>query len=563
MSGLFLWSGIANIHAAIGVVPWIHLKPREQTPIRILVIIFGINWFVTHILGYLCVSQFFTVPWISLSLGLLVYGTANIILAWSVMRRVTHGMVVCWCAIVGLGIVSCLGSPMFKANEYKLVLEKLGIEERIWEVDESPVDIDHIRVVSHEQAKWLGDKVIGSAGTLGSRYRIGEYTIQRIRNELWWVAPLEFRGFWKWLKFSYSPGFVMVSAEDRNKTPQLVLNRKLVYLPSAYFNRDLLRYVYLNGFVGKGLNEVTLEIDENADPWWVITVFTVGVKYFAPIVKGVVIVNPETGSMKYYPVGEIPGWVDRVYPREFVEKYVRWHGKYIKGFWNSLLAEEGVKIPTGFQLVWSSRGEPCWFTGLTSPAKEDQSLVAILLVNSRSGRAREYRVTGPHAEAVIQAVNSAVSNYKGWYATEPILYNVFGIKTWVVPVISQDGILQSIAMVHLESARVALGATTREALTNYKIMLSTKFSLDVSSSSTIKAIKGRVSRIGLEIVGGKTLYYICLDEMPGRVFVGAAEVGDSLPVTRVGDAVELKYSETGTGFAISISEFKNLTLLHP
>ena len=57
-----------------------------------------------------------------------------------------------------------------------------------------------IRVVDQELAYNLGDKVLGAQSGLGSQVTLGEFTIQKVNDQLYWVAPLLHSGFFKWNK---------------------------------------------------------------------------------------------------------------------------------------------------------------------------------------------------------------------------------------------------------------------------------------------------------------------------------------------------------------------------
>ena len=59
-------------------------------------------------------------------------------------------------------------------------------------------------------------------------------------------------------------------------------------------------------------------------------------------VKGVVTCDPVTGETQYYPLGEIPDWIDNVYSAELIMQQYDWYGRYHNGFWNSIIGQQGV-----------------------------------------------------------------------------------------------------------------------------------------------------------------------------------------------------------------------------
>jgi hypothetical protein len=548
----------AVVFALSGLIPWLHFEPRRTTSGKILALVFGINFMVGLVVSYLF-TPFFYGPYLGISSTVLGAGIFNALLSNAMKKNefddfvISHGTYVYISALVVFLITAISGMEMFRATEYRDILG--SVENRVWEKDETPIDLNHIRIISREQAEWLGNKVIGEApGSLGSRYKFGEYTIQRVRGELCWVAPLEFHGIIKWLNFGHSVGFVIVSAEDRTRQPRLITNKKMLYMPSAFFGKNLTRYLYTNGYARKGLTEYTFELDDDLNPYWVITAFKPSITYFGPKVEGVVILNPETGKSQYYAVNDVPEWVDRVYPEEFVEDYLSWNGRYVQGWWNSWLGEENVELPSPYGhvkndvfLVWSSQDQqPYWFSGLTSAASTDQSLTGLVMVNSRTGQARRYRATGPNERGVLQAVNNAISNYEGWRGTQPILYNINGEKTWVVPVVGGNNILQRIALVRLSNGMVSLGTDINDAMRNYRSMLSRSgLSEILSASSSLVTKSGLIlTRMSTETADGKTLYYLYFEELAHQVFTAISDASPELPITKVGDRLTIQYVET-------------------
>ena len=104
-------------------------------------------------------------------------------------------------------------SPIFRANSYRNLLGK--VEESVFTEDVSPVSVDEIRIVDEEMAMKLGEKKIGEIPAIGSVSKVGEYTIQSVKGELYWVAPLVHRDMIKWItNLGGTNGYIMVSATN-------------------------------------------------------------------------------------------------------------------------------------------------------------------------------------------------------------------------------------------------------------------------------------------------------------------------------------------------------------
>ena len=557
-----------------GLVPSIDFKRKgsyrdeERNHAVRMIITWGVNFLVAFIAGFVFVPFMNGPLWGALGFSILIFSIANAFLTAAILTRFPYGgyvIIVFLLVFIGRGIV---GRPIFNAHEYHSFLQP---KESSWQEDFKPVDVSHIRVVSKEQAQWLGNKVIGEAdGSIGSQFMFGEYSIQRVKGELYWVAPLEFRSFAaKWYSYGYTPGYVMVSAEDRNRKAEFFGGYKFNFMPSAFFGRELKRHLFVNGYATKGLTEYSFELDEDLRPWWVITVYDKVIGYWGKKVTGVVMVNPETGEHTFYTPEETPEWVDRIYPEEFVEEYVSWWGRYADGWINSWWGQERVEVPTPFGtdpsdvwMIWGEDGQPYWFTGLTSAASTDQSLTGFILVNCRTKEAKKYRLTGTNEEGVLQAVNGAVANYGGDHrAVQPILYNIYGELTWVVPVVSSKNILQKVAFVRASNSTLAMGASVVDGLRQYRNMLaSSGYAVSPTSSADRKNLKGLVlKRKAVEAFADRSVYYLYFEEVPEKVFTATSDLSAELPITEVGEKVEITYSDTGEAL-LPIERFDNEAL---
>jgi len=460
--------------------------------------------------------------------------------------------------LVAIILLLCLGRGImtlgiFQANNLKNMIGQ--VEERNWENDFHPVDAKHIRIIDQEHATWLGNQDLGKIpGNIGSRFHVGDYHIQRVQNELWWVAPLEFNGFASWQSYGETYGYVMVNAEDRNR-PVRIEQRKLRYVTSGWFGDNLHRYVYSQGYQFTGLTDFTFEVDDELNPYWVITMYDLTHHYTGKKVTGVLIVNAETGDIKKYEPNETPAWVDRVIPQQIAFSYANWWGQYVNGWWNSIWSEKDVMGPTQLMgkmdmwLVYGDDGQPYWFTGMTSSSVRDNALVGFTLISSRTGKSYFYRLSGANEQAVLQAVSSSLgAEAQRWHPTDPILYNIYGVLTWVVPILSDQSVFQRVALVEATSARVVYGQDKLEALAEYrKLLASNGNKVSPTSEKFMKFSKGEIKRIAADNQNGVTTYYIWLKEIPDKLFAGTSKISEELPIARDGDQVTITYMETNEG----------------
>lgn len=458
-------------------------------------------------------------------------------------------------AMIGVFVIvlfsrALIGSALFRAPEYRGMAGE--VEIRDWQDDLRPINLSHIRMVSQEQAEWVGSQVLGEAGNaIGSRSQIGQYSIQRVKGRLWWVAPLEFRGFRTWFNRRTTDGYVMVSAEEVGRKPELVLDHQFRYMPSAYFGKNLNRYVYQQGYQDVTLHESHFELDEDMHPYWVVTLTRPTIQYWAQEVVGILLVDPETGGITLHDRDHIPDWVDRVIPEKLAARYMDWWGLYVNGWLNSWWGQNDVvettgeeKSPERMWMVWGDDNQPYWFSGLTSSNSKDKALTGFAMVNSRSGHARSYPLSGANEEAVLQAVNAAVSNFTGYHGTQPVLYCIYGEPAWVVPVASANHIFQRLAIVRATNSRVALGNDRESALREFRTLITTSPNQVVpGEEATVMRQSIIIDRITPDVQNGTTVYYVYCTQFPTKIFTGTSVVSAELPLAREGDQAAISFAE--------------------
>ena len=460
----------------------------------------------------------------------------------------------------------CAGSAMWSAEEkYQLIGE---VQSRQWKEDMEPVKDSHIRMGSMRQAGWFGNKVLGESKDvvgLGSRFRPGKYSIQRANDQLHWVSPLEFLKFRHWWSSGVTPGYIKVSAEDPLRRPELVLKNKekdisMRYTPTAYFNDNLERHLYLNGYSDVKLEDVHFEVDDYGSPYFVVSLVVPTLHYSNDKVVGIAIVDPQTGEIQRYNPDEIPDWVDRVMPEHLASEYITNWGHYAKGWWNSWVTKDSVVEPTAddLRLVWGDDGQPFWFTGISSSSMSDDSMVGFMMVNSRTGEAKQYSLSGSTEKGVKEAIDREVSNYRGWHSTDPILYNIYGHLAWVAPVVTDEGIFKGVAVVRADTVEVAFSQTKSDALLKFqKLYAGSSGEISASSDAKLETRTFIVDRFESDPRAGQYVMYS--KSVPAKVFLGSSAVSLEIPLTKEGDEVLVSYSDTANS-AVTIITFDNLSL---
>lgn len=458
-----------------------------------------------------------------------------------------------------LGISGC---PVFRSGDYARLIG--DVEEREWTQDVQPKDPKHVRLVPEELANWLADKQLGEAkkGAIGSQFHVAKefMTLQMIKGELWYVAPLDFNGFTAWTATRVSPGYVMVHGEDPFRSVVVKLDQKFSYTPNAFWGHYLERHLWNNGYRGKGLTDYTFEIDDNGQAWWTVTVFEPTIVWWGKKVTGVVVVSPTDGSHTFYPIGQIPKWIDRVVPKSYVLNYVNKWGQYLNGWWNTVWGTKNIIEGEEPTINYGSDGEPYFVTCLTSTNAKDEALVGLIYYDSRTGRVIKYHAVGGTEAAVLTAVNNKVV-YRKWHGNGPVLYNYYGTMASIVPILGENYTFQGVAIVDQENLQVAIGEDIYTASREYqKLMSMSGQQVAPELTHSQKIIKGRVVRFAQEVKGTETIYYIQLaGANVNLLFTGVSELSPELPVTREGDEISIKIIESPED-VVPILEFDNLNL---
>lgn len=462
--------------------------------------------------------------------------------------------------VIVIAIPFFVTSPIFRANAYKNLLGK--VEESVFTEDISPVSVDEIRIVDKDMAIKLGEKKLGEIPAIGSISKVGEYSIQSVKGELYWVAPLVHRDVVKWItNLDGTNGYIMVSATNPQDV-RLVQNLdgkqiKIVYQEEAYFLQDLHRHIYINGGMKYGMTDFTFEIDDNGKPHWVVSLYEHAVGYGGANAVGTAVVDAQSGEVKIYSIKDTPKWVDRIQPESLVINQIKDWGLYVKGFLNSVISEEGVLLPSeGTSLVYGKDGRSYWYTGITS-AGADESTVGFMLVDSRTKEAKLYMQTGATEVAAMTTAEGKVQE-KNYKATFPVMYNILGKPTYVLGLKDKADLVKSVAFVSVEDfSLIGIGDTKEDAYRNYKEVLESKGNdISFESDVNLEKIDGTISRINQDVRSGNTIYYITLEDNKELIFTATSKVSAELPITMVGDKVSISYDKSDSNI-ISVSEFDN------
>lgn len=462
--------------------------------------------------------------------------------------------------LIALFLMAFVNSSCVRSEAHRNVIGKVEVRQRFTE-NVPLADTKHIRLVSQETAHTIAKKALGQNSdgkSLGSLFSVDfeHGAVQEVRGELWWIFPLDFATDFVSIKGNIIPGYVRVSAQDPNREATLITedaNGKkfaIKYTPEAVFSDNMDRKVY-DAMPWANRSDITFEVDENWHPYYTYSVMTPTIGFFGEQTIGVIIADPETGTCEYKPNGTIPSWIDRVRPMAQAKQQIKDWGELVHGYIN-MDDRDRVK-PAGDLWLVKLGTKLYWSVGITSNNAKDDSILGLMLIDSRMGvaGAEYYPMKGTTEDGAMKAVNSQLgANATTWCATHPTPYNIFGKATWVIPVVSKEqSFFQKVALVSMENVNtLVIESDLTTALESYRQKLATDGNA-VAASGTPLAKKTlgpvRITRTGDTVVGGNKTFFFTLEGVNSKLFTtrGTDEAVRVAPVLHVGDIVTVTFLE--------------------
>lgn len=457
---------------------------------------------------------------------------------------------VCW----GLFLVACIASTVF--FNYGAYRDQFGTPEKAEFTDSvQPIAQDQLPIVDKALASELADKKLGENPGLGSQVTLGTPVIQQVNGKLIWAVPLEHSGFFKWLKnMDGSAGYIVVSATDVNDV-ELVTDYKIKYQDGAYLLDNLERHTRLfGGALFRGITDKSFELDDNGKPYWVITTYSNRWLFSLPEATGILTVDATTGETARYTMDNIPEWVDRVQPEDFIVEQIQNQGEYVHGFLN-FSNQDKFRPSTGHIIVYNDNN--CYlFTGLTSVGS-DESAIGFMMVDMVTKESKMYQMSGATETAAMSSAQGKVQQY-GYIASFPMIINLDGEPTYFMTLKDNAGLIKQYAFVSVATyTDVGTGETISAALRNYRQTLRENNSGKVETSIGDETVTGTVLRIASESIGDTITYRVILEEQQNRIFTIPYDASAELSLTQPGDRVRMNYLPSETGVC-SATTFDNL-----
>lgn len=469
-----------------------------------------------------------------------------------VTKILLGAILVCIVVIVGGTLIS---AEIFHASAYQ---KMMPVEERDFTGDISQISLKDVPVVDRDSAVRLGDRKLGELVEFVSQFEVDEssysYTQINYNGVPTRVAPLMYGDIIKWLNNQSKgiPAYISVDMTTQDVTLHR-LEDGIRYSPGELFFRNLDRHLRFSYPTYMFDDDYAFEVDDEGNPYWICPVIEYRIGLFGgKDIKGVVIMDAQDGTSQYYPIAEVPQWVDQAYSTDIVIQQIDYWGRFKKGYLNTIFGQKEMSQSSGGYNYLAQDDDVWVYTGLTSTGN-DQSNIGFVLVNLRTKEARYYPVSGATEYSAMDSAEGQVQHL-AYQATFPILLNVANQPTYFLSLKDNAGLVKQFAYINVERYQeVAIGSTITEAYNQYLKLAGENADLSADESS-VKTERQVVKLISSAVKDGNTYYYIQL-ENSDKVFTASIQLNDILAVIKAGDTVSIKYVDMETQF-IDINEIE-------
>ncbi len=457
--------------------------------------------------------------------------------------------------VLGTFALSFLSSEFLNASKYR---DQITIKEsEDFSSSFDAITIDKIPLVDQGTANQLGDKQIGRVQGLGSQFDISDdYLLINVKESIYRVSSLEYQDFYKWVQNREIgvPSYVSVNVNDPTDVELVDLTKGMKFVPSAFFNEDLLRHVRFS-YRTEMFESMNFEIDDEGNPYYIVTVKEPSIGWFGGWdTQAIIVVDAVSGDMNKYAVKDAPSWVDHIQSANLAWYQIDNWGYYINGWFNTLFGQkEMIQTTDGYNFV-SIDNEIYIFSGLTSVGS-DRSIVGFALINLHTKEATYIKLGGADETS---AMNSAIGQVQhlNYTSTFPLLLNVEGLATYFMALKDNEGLVKLYAMVSVQDYSVVGVASTVELTKASYIELLMEKNLVKADVLTQNEVMGSVNSIVSTIIDGTTQYYFTL-EGNDILYTATSNLSVELALTKQLDNVKIQVTQISDN-VMNVIAFDNL-----
>jgi hypothetical protein len=402
-------------------------------------------------------------------------------------------------------IINLFTSPLFNSKKYASMITVN--EENEFVKDVSEADFSKMPLLDKESSQKLGDRKMGEMTEWVSQFSVSDlYTQINYNDKIVRVTPLEYDGLIKYFTNRHEgvKGYITVNSVDGSSN-LVQLDKGMKYMPSAYFNEDLMRTLRFK-FPTLIFDKESFEIDNSGNPYWIVPIIKYAGISMRKDIQGVVILNAITGETKKYDVNDVPSWIDHVYPADLIVNQVDDWGNYRGGFWNSIFGQKNVvKTTDGYNYL--ILGDDVYlYTGITSVAA-DESNLGFVLVNLRTKQTNFYSAAGAEEYSAMSSAEGLVQEKK-YKASFPLLINLNNRPTYLISLKDNAGLVKMYAFVDVVDYQIV--STTDASLgINYAVKnYMAKINKEDTTNTEVQKDTIIIKNITSAIIDGDTNYFI-------------------------------------------------------
>lgn len=438
--------------------------------------------------------------------------------------------------IIIIFIINLIISPVFNSKSWanRITINK----DKEFTTDIKEVDFEKLPLLDKTSSQKLGDRAMGEIPELVSQFYVSNlYTQINYNEKIVRVTPLEYNGFIKYLN-NYKEGvkgYIIVDSVS-GETELVKLNSGMKYMPSAYFFKNLHRYIRLK-YPTTILGNQSFEIDNDGNPYWVIQTIKYSGINSKKEVSGIILVDAITGKTSKYSVDKIPTWIDQVYNADLIIEQVDNWGQYQKGFFNSIFAQNGVVQTTEGYNYTVMNDDVYLYTGITS-VSNDESNIGFIMTNLRTKETNFYQVPGAEEYSAMASAEGQVQQMK-YKSSFPLLINVNGRATYLMSLKDSAGLVKMYAFVDVKDYQKVVVSDAslgiKEAYNNY--INNVNLTIDTGN---VKEKEITINTVKDVIIDGNTYYYLT-DTNNQKYKVSIKIAQNILPFLEKGDKITINY----------------------
>ncbi len=413
------------------------------------------------------------------------------------------------CIVIGL-IGSLSGAKIFNAGRYRKLLD---VKDGDFTEDVSQITYQNIPQLDLQSAQMLGDRKMGELSDMVSQFRVMDnYTQINFKGRPVRVTPLAYVDIFKWFSNVRSgiPGYLMIDMVTQEVELKR-LDEGMKYSTAEHFGRYLPRHLRFH-YPTKIFAGYHFEVDEKGIPYWICPTYQYKIGlYGGKDVEGAVLVNAINGESRYYPVAEVPSWVDRVYNADLIIEQYDYYGTFVNGYLNSVFAQKDCRITTDGYNYMAQGDDVYMYTGITSVAA-DQSNIGFILANQRTKETTFYPIPGAEEYSAMKSAQGQVQE-KGYVATFPLLLNIADEPTYFMALKDSGNLVKMYAMVNVKQYQIVVVSDSVEKCEQLYIerLASGGIIKEEVVPETTAVAEGIISDVRSAVIGGNTCYYYQLD----------------------------------------------------